>query len=132
MDKNTIIGFLLIGLLVLGFSWYNQPSPEQLANRQRYQDSIALVKAQEQRLEAIALSQDLTTETENISDSVRQTMLVKEYGAFASSASGKEEFITFENDLLELKISTKGGAISYAILKDYKSFYSLPLILFDE
>ena len=132
MDKNTIIGFLLIGLLVLGFSWYNQPSPEQLANRQRYQDSIALVKAQEQRLEAIALSQDLTTETENISDSVRQTMLVKEYGAFASSASGKEEFITFENDLLELKISTKGGAISYARLKDYKSFDSLPLILFDE
>lgn len=44
MDKNTIIGFVLIAALLIGFSWYTQPSEEDIA-KQRMQDSItALAK----------------------------------------------------------------------------------------
>ena len=46
MDKNTIIGFLLIAALLFGYSWLNQPSPEELAQA-RYNDSIAMVQARE-------------------------------------------------------------------------------------
>ena len=42
MDKNTIIGFVLIAVVLIGFSWYNQPSAEQI-EAQRKEDSIAAV-----------------------------------------------------------------------------------------
>ncbi len=134
MDKNSITGFLLIGLLVFAFSWYNKPSEAQLAAKQRYQDSVALVKAGQQRIEAerLALEQNIADNSENLSDSARQAVLTAEFGSFASSATGKNEIITLENDLLELRLSTKGGLISYARLKEYSSLDSLPLILFDE
>ena len=41
MDKNTIIGFVLIAALLIGFSWYTQPSEEDIA-KQRMQDSITV------------------------------------------------------------------------------------------
>mgnify|MGYP006890815735 CR=1 FL=1 len=41
MDKNTLIGFLLIGVVLFAFSWFNRPTPEQLEAQRRYQDSIA-------------------------------------------------------------------------------------------
>ena len=41
MNKDTLFGFLLIGLVLIGFSWYNQPSQEEMEAYQRQQDSIA-------------------------------------------------------------------------------------------
>ena len=58
MDKNTWIGFGLIAAIIIGFSFINRPSKEELAERQRIQDSIAVVRAMEQ--EAQMLSQQLT------------------------------------------------------------------------
>ncbi|MGD0341538.1 MAG: membrane protein insertase YidC, partial [Bacteroidales bacterium] len=55
---------------------------------------------------------------------------VNQYGAFAISAKGENEFITLENNKIRLKISTKGGRVYSALLKDYKTYDSLPLILF--
>ena len=48
MDKNTWIGFGLIAAIIIGFSFINRPSKEELAERQRVQDSIAMVRAMEQ------------------------------------------------------------------------------------
>jgi YidC/Oxa1 family membrane protein insertase len=53
-----------------------------------------------------------------------------QYGAFAIAAKGDNEFITLENNKIQLKISTKGGRVYSALLKDYKTYDSLPLILF--
>ena len=59
MDKNTITGFILIALVVIGFSWYSQPSREELeAMAQR--DSIAAVEQQKQAEAEQANSQTLT------------------------------------------------------------------------
>ena len=44
MDKNTLIGFLLIGVVLFAFSWFNRPTPEQLEAQRRYQDSIAKIE----------------------------------------------------------------------------------------
>jgi YidC/Oxa1 family membrane protein insertase len=52
------------------------------------------------------------------------------YGVFASSATGENDFITLENEKLELKISLKGGRVYSARLKEYTTYDSLPLILF--
>jgi len=53
-----------------------------------------------------------------------------QYGVFAGAASGKDEFITLENNKVELKISLKGGRVYSARLKEYRTYDSLPLILF--
>ena len=42
MNRDTVIGFVLIALVLIGFSWYNQPSAEQI-EAQRMEDSIAAV-----------------------------------------------------------------------------------------
>ena len=49
MDKNTIIGFLLIAAVLIGYSWYSQPSQEQVAEMQKQQDSIAKAKQKEEK-----------------------------------------------------------------------------------
>ena len=63
MDKNTWIGFLLIAAIIVGFSFINRPSKEELAERQRVQDSIAMVRLQE--AEAQLLSQQIAQELES-------------------------------------------------------------------
>jgi YidC/Oxa1 family membrane protein insertase len=47
MDKNTIIGLLLITAIIVAFTIYNRPSKEQIAEQKRLRDSIALVEAQQ-------------------------------------------------------------------------------------
>ena len=49
MDKNTLVGFILIGAVIVGFGIYNRPSQEERARAQHYQDSIQQVIKQQQR-----------------------------------------------------------------------------------
>lgn len=133
MDKNTITGFILIGILLFAFSWFNQPSPEQIEAQRRYQDSIAKIEQQKSVQEqsdtpTAALPADDTT----LPDSARMVQLEQTYGPFAQAMSGTNETVTLENDLVEVKFNTKGGNLVYARLKKYETHDSLPLVLFDE
>lgn len=131
MDKNTIIGFVLIGIVLFGFSWINRPTAEQLEAQQRYQDSIALVQ---QKIEEDLKAKAETSPADQLAglpDSVRQSRLAQDFGGFAAAMTGSEEFITLENDLLEVKLSTKGGRVASARLKEYNAFDGQPLILFE-
>ena len=49
MDKNTLIGLLLMGVVIFGFTWLNKPSEAEMAERQRQLDSIAALQQQERR-----------------------------------------------------------------------------------
>ena len=53
-------------------------------------------------------------------------------GSFAASLSGTEELVALENDSLKVEINTKGGIISRATLKGYKTFKSPQMVLFDK
>ena len=57
--------------------------------------------------------------------------LIEKYGVFANTAIGEETFYTIENEKLEIKISNKGGRITSVIMKEYQTYDSLPLDLFD-
>jgi YidC/Oxa1 family membrane protein insertase len=74
------------------------------------------------------------TETTEIETPAQATQSFKadsaQYGAFSGSVNGDENFITLENNKIELKISPKGGKVYSARLKDYRTHDSLPLILF--
>lgn len=127
MDKNTIIGLLLIGAILIGFNWLNRPTPEQLAEIKRKQDSIALVESAQQK----EMKQEIATLNQT-PDSLGKdsSRIANQFGVFAPLTQGKQEFTTLDNGVLNLTFSNKGGRIYSAELKDYRAHDSLPLILF--
>ena len=127
MDKNTWIGFGLIAAIVIGFSLINRPSKEELAARQRVQDSVAVVRAMEQEAQLlsqqIAAEQALTQEdatTANAEALAAQVAAL--YGPFAPAAQGEEGTITLENEKVRVQIAKRGGRIAKAELKEYKAY----------
>ena len=120
MDKNTLVGFALIGAVIVGFGIYNRPNQEERARAQHYQDSIQQVI---QKQEEIKKAQEEIAE---------KTIQIDSTSAFFQATQGEEQFLTLENDLLKLVFSNTGGRICKATLKDYKDQKQEPLILFDE
>jgi len=130
MDKNTIIGFILIILLLIGFTYLNRPSKEQIEAQRRYQDSITNLQQSQTGEQQAATIQQQSEEQKNIPDSLKKEQIAANFGDFAEAVQGSEEFITLENDLMILKISTKGGRVYSAQLKKYTDFRKNPLVLF--
>lgn len=131
MDKNTIIGFVLIGIVLFGFSWLNRPTPEQIEVQRRYQDSIAQIEHAKQA--AIEKQKaDPMASFNNLPDSVKEARLADSFGSFAKAMTGTEEFITLENEKVAVKLSTKGGRVISATLKEYDNYKGEPLVLFDK
>ena len=142
MDKNTWIGFLLIALIIVGFSLLNQPTAEELAERQRIQDSIHI--AQQLEAEAQQLSQEISAQlnndpqlskdasTDSITQQALQERIAATYGSFTIAAQGEEQTTVLENSKLRLYLTNKGGRIQRAELKDYKAYGDTvnPLCLF--
>ncbi len=142
MDRNSIIGLLLIGLILIGFSIWNQPSAEEMAVRQRQTDSIeaATLKAKQDELlnrqtpvqkPATAALDSLANDTLANLDSLKSDVLEREFGVFALAATGTEQFLTLENDVLKITFTNKGGRVKAVELKNYKTYDQQPLILFE-
>ena len=193
MDKNTLIGMLLMGVVIFGFMWLNQPSEAEMAERQRQLDSIAAAQAAQQHRDIMAGDVDTlsTAETAHLMSvlenmpqgnatinnegvilslkdgkiagtvtvadttvqwdevtaatssnpavhnlAVQAVQRVLEVyaknGSFAASLTGSEQTVTLENDSLKVDFSTKGGIISRATLKCYKTWNAPQLVLFDK
>ena len=125
MDKNTWIGFGLIAVIIIGFSFFNRPSKEELATRKRVQDSIAVVQAQEAEAKFISeqIAQQLKAEQEATTSSEQMAEQVAAlYGPFAPAAQGEEGTIILENEKVRLGIARRGGRIAKAELKEYKAY----------
>ena len=122
-NKSTIIGWVLIFAVMVGFFWLNQPSEEQLAEQARLravQDSIALAQAQQE------LDQSMIEARYN------QTLLQDSTSALFLAAQGEEQTFTLENELVSLTFSNRGARVTSAILKEYTNQEGLPLELFSK
>jgi YidC/Oxa1 family membrane protein insertase len=130
MDRNSIIGIVLIAAIFIVMGILNQPSKEELEQQRRKNDSITAVQkaVQEKILE------EKQKEPENTKQNIDSVKLEKEsqkLGEFSETVSGTNEFYTIENDLFILKLSTKGGRPYSVELKDYLTYDSMPVHLFD-
>ena len=139
MDKNTWIGFLLIAGIIVGFTMLNRPSKAELAERQRQQDSINVVRAEERKAQMKAAeltqqAQEAVDQPEQFNEEEVQNRIEEAYGPFAVAAQGKAEDITLENGRVRLTLSTLGGVIKRAELLEYKAAGDSvnPLRLFGE
>ncbi|MFM2136544.1 MAG: hypothetical protein RL021_1944 [Bacteroidota bacterium] len=134
MDRNSIIGLLLIGGLIIGYSIYTQPSEEEIRRMQAERDSITAVEqaqaaAQRKARAANTVATADSTIITPLSDSAKAELIKEQWGDFSSSATGIEENLQLNNDVLRLDISTKGGRIKSATLKDYKTWDGRPVRL---
>ena len=125
MNKDTIIGFVLIALVLIGFSWYNQPSAEEIEAAQK-QDSIAAVMkenaAKKQKAEEAARKAQAEAAAQGDSTAL-----------FFAALNGSNQPIVLKNDKVELTFNTKGGTISKAIIKNFENLEdSMGVTLFDE
>jgi len=130
MDRNTVIGFVLIAAVLIGWSYFSSPSKEEIKAAQEKQDSIRDAKRVKDSLDLLARSQTKTKDTIIVADTVTDNEIVDKSGVFEPSVTGEEKIITVENDLLKLSLSNKGGKIYAVELKKYKTYYGKPLLLF--
>lgn len=121
MDKNTITGFSLIALILIGYSFWSRPSAEE--QRQAFvADSIAEVnKIKAERAAAEAKAAEQSTKTQ-----IDTTAL------FFHAMSGKEEKVVLKNEKVELTINSKGGTVEQAVIKNFADREGAPdVTLFD-
>ena len=59
MDKNSIIGLSLIGLILLGFTIYNSPSDEEIKAMNRERDSLLNVETKQKELLAAKVQNNI-------------------------------------------------------------------------
>ena len=130
MDKNTIIGTVLICLLMVGYYFFTRPTEEDLKRRAEYLDSLRNVELQKelQRQEDSLLALQAQNDTARVDSAMAQksqdeVTLMREYGNFYKSAQGEEEFVTLENDLIAVTLSSKGGKPYRVQVKGYKTHY---------
>ena len=135
MNKNTLIGTVLMCLIFMAMVWTSQPSAEQLEAQRRAQDSIARLQteaiensmnagkaASEEPQDSLALAQ---------ADSIKQTLRQQKYGNIAAAATGEEQIVNLSNNVLSVDISTKGGVLQKATLLEYENYKDEQLVLFD-
>lgn len=203
MDKNTIVGMLLMGAVIFGFMWMNQPSAEELEAQRKAKELAQTEAAAQTKSTDITLSDGTSADTLSKTDVIILKSTVEEYGKvsfnadgsksynltssdvnitfdggeltgvitladgkgevnldnalnpttkddlvaatilknrlrtigkyenFAPFVYGEKQIITLENNLIKLDLSTKGGVIETATLKEYDSFQEEQLILFN-
>jgi YidC/Oxa1 family membrane protein insertase len=130
MDRNSLIGFSLIFLILIGYYWVTKPSDAELARQQKSRDSIALVKKQAEQANAVAAKTQDTLAPAN-KPAVDTSALREDLGGFAAYVSGNEQEVTIENDKLAVTLSNKGGRISSVLLKEHKRSDGKPVVLFE-
>lgn len=116
MDRNTVIGFSLIFLILIGYYWYTAPTPEQQAAFDKQRDSIAQVEAAKANPVKSATTATNVSKASISSD----TALVKSLGGFASQLSGKAEVIQLRSKQLSVDVRTKGGNMGRVMLNGHK------------
>ncbi len=123
-DYNSFIGMILLGAIMLWYFNTNKPEIEQeTTTTEKVTDSI------KNTINNIDINANpIKTETV-LNDSLQQIAAKNKLGAFAYSANNKQETKVLENELLKLTIDTKGGQIVEALIKNYKTYDSLPLYM---
>lgn len=125
MDRNTVIGFSLIFLILMGYYWYTAPTPEQQAQMVKTQDSLAKIEALKQKTDSVKFQTSLKV------DSTPKDSAINDKSDFKLFTSGDSKLITISNKHLEVSINTKGASVSKVVLSQFKRADSSQLVLLD-
>jgi YidC/Oxa1 family membrane protein insertase len=121
MDKNTFTGLFLIMLIMGASIYFMKPNEAEIKKEQERVHLDSLKKTG--KLPVANVKTDTVNKT-----SVTDSAILKT--PFGAATAGAEQFVTIENKDIALKLSTKGGRVYSAQLKQYKTFDKKPLVLF--
>ena len=112
MDKNNIIGFVLIAAVLIGFGIWSQPSAEQIAAQQK-QDSIENVARAKAENAAKLAAQQKTAQAKAAAEADTTAL-------FYAALQGNATDVVLKNKNVELTVNTKGGVVSKAVIKNFE------------
>ncbi len=126
MDKNTVAGLVVVGLILLGFSWWNNGQQKKYAEEKRIADSVAMISMPIVPVEENVVEVGTTT----VGDSLNRVRL----GDFLADAQIAEpQTFTCANEVMEIDFSTRGAKVTNVRLKEYSKYGSdAPLTMYDE
>jgi len=148
MDRNTTIGLILIGLILLASSYFLEEQPpqekpkgkkqtdEQVQKEREQQEKPTKTPDQKEQPKRESQKPETTAEQQQADGQEKaaeaDTSGKVDLGVFTPFTAGEQEEITLENEVMELRLSTKGGNVKYVRLKDYQQYDSTNLVLIDE
>ncbi len=118
MDKRSIIGYILIGLVLVFYFYYNQPSEEQIQAQKEY---AAAQKREALKKDSISMAEE----------AMKMAMVNDRNNFFYNVLRGENRNVAIENGKIKAEISTYGGRVASVTVKDYNSQDGGPLVLFD-
>ena len=123
MNKNNIIGFVLIGVIMFGFTWYQSRQYNKQMEAQAQLDSIAFVE------QMAAMAKDSVSRAE-----AAQTVNVKTLPAYKDSMLtearlAEAQIYKLSNDKVEIEFTTRGAQPYSVMIKDYMTYDSTALYL---
>lgn len=127
MDKNSVIGFVLMGLILVGFSWYQSGQARKQAVYQAQQDSIALAQYR------AAHPYDSLAAPASASASVAEQQTAKAIykdSALTLAHDAQESIVALENDRIKVEFTTRGAQPYSVRIKDYRNYDSTDLYIF--
>ncbi|MGM0498004.1 MAG: membrane protein insertase YidC [Bacteroidota bacterium] len=140
MDKNSIIGLLIIALILILMGYFNKPSQEEIEKARQQKDSLR--QTQQEQVDRESSNERKTSPADQQEKEKEPTQketdkkssekdLKSRYGSFSTSAEGEKKLIVLENNKMRAKLSTKGGRPYSVRLKEYETYDKKPLVLFD-
>ena len=139
MNKNSVIGFILIGVILFGFSWYQSRQYRKQAEYQAQLDSLALVQMREQmkadsiyRAEHPELYAADSTGASSVvapGHKAQHTPVYKD-SALNVASNATAGLYRLSNDRVEITYTTQGAQPYSVLIKDYMTYDSTDLYLF--
>jgi len=139
MDKNTVTGLLLMGMVLIGYTFFMAPGKEEIAAQKQTQDSLILVQKQRSAdsVEAFKTNNTIASQATDIAavlqnDSAKNVAMASTYGAFVNAAPAAEKLVYIENEKVKITLSSVGGKVKQVQLKNLKTFDGAPLQFYDD
>ena len=127
MERNQVIGLVLIAALLIGYATFFRAPEEPIEETPQQEETINTIPQDE----ASTPPQEAEVTTEIASDS-SENVYEDQYGIFAVGAVGEKQQLIVENDYSKFTFSSKGGQIESVELKEFLTYDKKPLMLFDK
>ena len=137
MDKNSIIGFVLMALVMTGFFFYQSRQSRRQMEWQRYQDSIETARQDSLRAAYLAEHPEDSLRftdaiPQEVASPVAKPQAVYTDSLLNAAVSAEEQFHTIQNTKLEIKFTTRGAQPYSVLVKDFLTYNKEPLYLLPE
>jgi len=116
MDRNSVLAFILIGLVLMLWLWYNTPDPSKMPKKKQDSTQVQIPKKEESE---ITKPDTVKASTQKENKEINDTLGVY----FSNVELGTNRFFTIETPLLKVEINSTGGKFNRVFLKTYKEWY---------